>query len=714
MKSAPNLKKQPRGKKHADTEVIIFAGSDAWAHAKQWQEQDGKLAGDKTPPVVLADEQLKDIGNLQIVPDGRKSARIYKAGHLDQVMVKGIGQKLAAAGVQDADYYPEGMHHNERQNWRNYLETERKNISDGLVIELPVKKKVTGSHSDDELKPRVESRADGVFWVTPKVDKQSGEIIRPETWLCSPLELLGTGAIGKEHYRVMRWKKLANHEVITMAVPCGGIGDRDGWRLLKDHGLNVTTNGKYRAILADWMQLSGSHEEWQLSTTTGWHFGAYIMPDGSIIGDSEKPILFTGKSAAVNGYSVTGTAEGWRESVARLAGGNASMMLGVATSLAAPLIGLVGADGFGVHLFEQSSAGKTTTQNIASSLWGEPDAQRLTWYGTALGIANEAEAHNDGLLPLDEIGQAGNAREVSTSAYTLFNGSGKLQGAKDGGNREMKHWRTVAISTGEMDVETFLKTEGVKVKAGQLVRLLNVPMEKATQFHEYSTGKAHADALKEAWTANHGAAGREWVKWLAGHQQEAKDTVRECRERWRNLIPESYGEQVHRVGERFAILEAALVLSGHVTGWAVQECRDAILHNFNAWVKEFGTGNREHKQIIEQAEAFLAAYGMSRFAPVNYDPASLPIPELYGYRESDGRYDEPVLFYVLPDPFGSHVANGFNKDAVAKVLHEAGMLKRPSSGRGWQIRTPRLKHLKGARLRVYGLLLAQDHDTESD
>ncbi|EJZ1366254.1 DUF927 domain-containing protein, partial [Escherichia coli] len=222
-----------------------------------------------------------------------------------------------------------------------------------------------------------------------------------------------------------------------------------------------------------------------------------------------------------------------------------SMMLGVAVSLSAPLIGLVGADGFGVHLFEQSSAGKTTTQNIASSLWGEPDAQRLTWYGTALGIANEAEAHNDGLLPLDEIGQAGNAREVSTSAYTLFNGSGKLQGAKDGGNREIKHWRTVAISTGEMDVETFLKTEGIKIKAGQLVRLLNVPMEKATQFHEYSTGKAHADALKDAWTANHGAAGREWVKWLAGHQQEAKDAVRACRERWRNLIPESYGEQVH-------------------------------------------------------------------------------------------------------------------------------------------------------------------------
>ncbi len=576
MKLAPNVKLLPKDK---GEDAVIFAGDDAYSHAEHYmQGGEARKRGDKIPPVYLGRRDLGNLENLRIVDDGRLRAMVRRAGKLDDRQALQIETLLAVAGVKEARFCDENGELLE--DWTPQLARLKDEYERGESLVLPLKKKITESQGDDELKPRVESRADGVFWVTPKVDKQSGEIIRPETWLCSPLELLGTGTIGKEHYRVMRWKKPANHEVITMAVPCGGIGDRDGWRLLKDHGLNVTTNGKYRAILADWMQLSGSHEEWQLSTTTGWHFGAYIMPDGSVIGDCEKPVLFTGKTAAVNGYSVAGTAEGWRDTVARLAGGNPSMMLGVAVSLSAPLIGLVGADGFGVHLFEQSSAGKTTTQNIASSLWGEPDAQRLTWYGTALGIANEAEAHNDGLLPLDEIGQAGNAREVSTSAYTLFNGSGKLQGAKDGGNREIKHWRTVAISTGEMDVETFLKTEGIKVKAGQLVRLLNVPMEKATQFHEYSTGKAHADALKDAWTANHGAAGREWVKWLADHQQEAKDTVRACRERWRNLIPESYGEQVHRVGERFAILEAALVLSGHVTGWDVQACRDAIQHNF--------------------------------------------------------------------------------------------------------------------------------------
>ncbi|MGL6351290.1 MAG: DUF927 domain-containing protein, partial [Aeromonas sp.] len=412
---------------------------------------------------------------------------------------------------------------------------------------------------------------------------------------------------------MLRWPSPKGRDDITKAIPCADIGERDGWRALKAGGVNVTTKSTARAILADWLQQSGTKQEWVISHTTGWHYGAYIMPDGEVIGDPETPLLFNGRSAASSGYSVAGSADSWRSSVANLASGNPSMMLGIAAALSAPLIGLVGADGFGVHLFAQSSAGKTTTANIASSLWGEPDALRLTWYGTALGIANEAEAHNDGLLPLDEVGQGSSAKDVATSAYTLFNGAGKLQGAKEGGNRELKRWRTVAISTGEMDIETFLSAGGLKVKAGQLVRLLNIPMEKATVFNGLPNGKAHADALKEAYQSNYGAAGREWVKWLALHQDEAKQAVRDAQARWRNLIPSDYGEQVHRVAERFAILEAALVTSTEITGWDVQTCRDAIQHSFNAWVKEFGTGNKEHQQIVEQCEAFLNAYGFSRY-----------------------------------------------------------------------------------------------------
>lgn len=416
--------------------------------------------------------------------------------------------------------------------------------------------KITARDSDP-LKPHVESRADGVFWITPKVDKDSGEIINNESWLCSPLDVIGIGRDDKDQYLIISWIASGNKSPTTQAIPLADIGEREGWRTHKAGGVNVTTKTALRATLADWLQRSGSREVWRVSHTTGWQCGAYIMPDGEIIGTPEHNVLFNGRSSAASGYTCKGSAEDWRDSVAHLAGGNYSMMTGVGAALAAPLIGLSGSDGFGIHFYEQSSTGKTTTANVAASLYGNPDALRLTWYGTALGLANEAAAHNDGLMPLDEVGQGADPVSVSQSAYALFNGVGKLQGAREGGNRDLKRWRTIEISTGEMDMETFIASAGRKTKAGQLVRLLDIPLSKAIHFHEYQNSKQHANALKQAYQDHHGAAGREWVKWLANHQHEAIEAVREAEGRWRSLIPAEYGEQVHRVGVRFAILEAA-------------------------------------------------------------------------------------------------------------------------------------------------------------
>ena len=708
MKNAPNVKYLPKDK---FTEAIIFAGADAFAHAQHWTESEGKKAGDDVPPVYLDKKQLVELESLRIVDRDRQCVRVIRAGEIGEKHLTLIATKLAFAGVKSARLF-NGMYEKDpAEVWTEQLSRLKAEAENGnsTVVSLPVAN-LRDKKPGDELKPRVESRDDGVFWITPKVDRESGERIHQEMWLCSPLVVVGAGSDGAERYLVLRWKMQNRNEDVTRAIPCADIGERDGWRTLKAGGVNVTTKSTGRAILADWLQQSGTGQEWRISHTSGWHHGAYIMPDGEVIGEPETPILFNGRSAAAGGYAIAGTPESWRDTVARLCTGNPSMMLGVAASLAAPLIGLVGADGFGVHLFEQSSAGKTTTANIASSLWGEPDALRLTWYGTALGIANEAEAHNDGLLPLDEIGQGSNARDVATSAYTLFNGAGKLQGAKEGGNREMKRWRTVAISTGEMDIETFLSAGGIKVKAGQLVRLLNIPMEKSTVFNGLPNGKAHADALKEAWTDNHGAAGREWVKWLSGHQQEAKQAVRDAQTRWRGLIPADYGEQVHRVAERFAILEAALVTGAPVTGWGEQASRDAIQHSFNAWVKEFGTGNKEHQQIIEQCEAFLNAYGLSRFAPLPYDPASLPISNLAGYRKRKSSHDDaPMVFYTFPAAFEGEIAKNFNVTQFARALASAGMLSPSADGQRFQKKSPRVD---GRQINVYVLQYRTDDERE--
>ena len=607
----------------------------------------------------------------------------YKADWNDYHQQNGL--EVATAAFNDSMYQPQG----------ECLKPRLQAIEGGK----------TDQPEKDPLKPRIESRKDGVYWITPKVDKESGEIINNESWLASPMDVIGTGRDDKDQYLILRWLAFGAGIPTTAAIPLADIGEREGWRTLKAGGVNVTTKSSLRAILADWLQRSGSRELWRVAHATGWQCGAYIMPDGEIIGTPAHPVLFNGRSSAAAGYTVQGTTGSWRDGVAHLAFGNYSMMTGIGAALAAPLIGLVGADGFGIHFYEQSSAGKTTTANVASSLYGNPDLLRLTWYGTALGLANEAAAHNDGLMPLDEVGQGADPISVSQSAYALFNGVGKLQGAKEGGNRDLKRWRTVAISTGEMDLETFIATAGRKTKAGQLVRLLNIPLSKAVRFHDHQNGKQHADALKDAYQHHHGAAGREWIGWLADHQQQAIDTVRDCEARWRSLIPADYGEQVHRVAARFAILEAALLLGEVVTGWDDQTCRDAIQHSYNAWLREFGTGNKEHQQIIEQAEAFLNAYGLSRFAPLPYDPASLPIHNLAGYRQRGNHDDSPITFYTFPDTFDKDIAKGFNRQQVARVLKESGMLTPSADGKKFQRKSPRIQ---GRQINVYVLQFLPD------
>ncbi|EBQ4755160.1 DUF927 domain-containing protein [Salmonella enterica subsp. diarizonae] len=716
MKNAPNYKHLPYNKA---TEAIIFVGADAYAHAQHWTESEGKKHGDDVPPVYLGKKQLADLANMRIVDKGRERARVYIAANhnsIDRVSentISAIVEKLAVAGVQELKIF-KGIPDREPETLtpeRMAAIRERAKRGDSIVIDFPVTRNETPQPGDD-LKPRIAIRPDGIYWIAPKVDRETGEIVNNETWLSSPLEVIGTGSDdARQYYFVLRWKAPNKAEEVTRALPAGDIGERDGWRSLKSGGVKVVANPRYRGLLSDWIQQNAPAQEWGISHRAGWFRGAYIMPDGEVIGEPENPVMFNGGSAAASGYTVSGTPDSWRDSVARLAGGNPMMMLGVAASLAAPLIGLVNADGFGVHLFDNSTAGKTTTADIAASVWGSPDLLRLTWYGTALGIANEAEAHNDSLLPMDEIGQGTSAKDVATSAYTLFNGAGKLQGAKDGGNRELRRWRTVAISTGEKDIETFLAEEGIRAKAGQLVRLLNIPMEKSTVHHEHGNGECHAKALKAAYTENYGATGREWVKWLTSHQQEAKDAVKAARERWGNLIPENYGEQVKRVADRFAILEAALIAGKYLTGWSEQASRDAMQHCFNAWVGEFGTGSKEHQQIIEQCEAFLNRYGYSRYLPYpDTDPRDLPIKDLAGYRVDGEREDEFSKFYTYPATFEDEISAGFNPVAFGKALAIAGMLERG----GDRLKKKALRKIGGKQHTFYVLMYAPDDDEEEE
>ena len=140
MKNAPNLKHLPREK---FTEAVIFAGTDAYAHAKGWEEGLGKqVAEDTTPPIYLGPKQLAELANLNIVDKGRRSARVYLAGDIEPIQINAIGEKLALAGVLDARLY-KGIPDRHPEDWHDYLKRLREETDSGesIVVSLPVAKR---------------------------------------------------------------------------------------------------------------------------------------------------------------------------------------------------------------------------------------------------------------------------------------------------------------------------------------------------------------------------------------------------------------------------------------------------------------------------------------------------------------------------------------------------------------------------------------------
>ena len=225
MKLAPNVKKQPRGIKHKDTEVIIFAGSDAWSHAKQWQEQDGPASGDNVPPVWLGPNQLAELDALKIVPDGKKRVRLYQAGELDLVETKKIGQKLAAADIQDANIYPEGMHVQKCENWRRYLNAERENIAAGLT--MPEQKNTQlAQMADSERAQLLAERFDGVC-VHP--ESEIVHVWRGGVWCpVSTMELSREMVAIYSEHRATFSKRVINNAVEALKVIAEPMGEPSG------------------------------------------------------------------------------------------------------------------------------------------------------------------------------------------------------------------------------------------------------------------------------------------------------------------------------------------------------------------------------------------------------------------------------------------------------------------------------------------------------
>ena len=543
------------------------------------------------------------------------------------------------------------------------------------------------SNDADGMRPRFEVSAAGVSYIGVKHDsKAEADIELPPVRLCDRLDIIGRGEDESGRgYRILRWNSRGSGTERVTAFPLAMIGEREGWAMLKERGLAIATSRAALEKLSDYLQTEGSDELYFVTECGGWTHGAYILPSGEVLGTPSAPLFYRGDKSGAGAYTTKGTLEEWRNTVGRLARGNTRPMLSLAVAFAAPLLHLVDLESGGFHLYGPSGAGKTTSAKIGASVWGSPREQVLNWDATALALANAASARNDGLMLLDEMGQ-GNPEAVSMAAYRLFNGTGKMQGAKDGGNREQARWRVMVLSTGEIDLAGFMSGGGKRTRAGQEVRLASLPADVGKglgafdQLNGFANSGQLAEAMEAAAIQNHGVVGRAFVERIAVQRTEITARLRSAIKTIHASLPEGASGQVRRVAARFAMAAEALEIATDegLTGWGQGDGLAAVMDCFASWLSRYGIGNREDEQIIERAEAWFGAHAFSRFIDC-LNASQADVHNCAGYRKKDGA--GATFWLVFPGTFSDEITAGFDKTAAGDVLEKAGLLQKGSDGK---------------------------------
>nr|DAN39803.1 MAG TPA: Superfamily II helicase [Caudoviricetes sp.] len=670
-------------------------------------------------PIILDAEKLANAGNYQILKDDVHAVTFCRFGKVTQVQETALLLAIAQHSNVQKVFFADNLGEN-KQDLSDYVLRLREDKEAQRTAQAVIQ--MTEQSSTSRTEPYVDYRENGkvkgLHLIKPKVNQDTGEVTEKETWICDNLELAGEGkTISGEYYYLFQWQNHDENAPRTVAIAREDFGTDSGWKMLKAQGLKMTQGSGLTQKLTEHFHFNGNHfTQWTITNVTGWLNGAYLLPNGEIIGAPSKPIYFTDRSSSSLGYTTSGTLADWQREIAQNVRGNASMMIGVAVALAAPMLSLLGRESFGVHLFAESSKGKSTTLNIANSIYGNPEKIKLSWSTTATGVKNEAAARNDGFITLDEIGQAKDGKNLETIAYDLFNETDKIRGEKEGGNRQIKRWKVSALSTGEKDLETQLRLQGAKVHAGQLVRLLNVPLEEANNLHNFPNNKAHADHLNEKVQECFGVIGREWIAFLSNHADAVKSTYKIIRQKWLDLSNNMSGQVQRVAGDRFAVLETALYLAKDLTQWTEKESAQAILKNFLNWKEEFGENSREESALINTMTDWLLI-NESSFIEYPADPsAKIPL-KIAGVRvlEDNAEGEEPC--YFIYSKIFDEIIEGFPKKMAQNILFSIGLLKKPDkSEKGYNeylFKIP--KKMLGKTPRAYKIVPFPENDrTETE
>ncbi len=529
---------------------------------------------------------------------------------------------------------------------------------------------------DDWVKLDGRKLRPGVWRHAMSEAKKDSPSIPVDTWVCGPLHIEAQTFDGAENNfgRMLRFKNTAGRWR-QWAMPMELLrGDGAALRgeLL---AMGLELDPQQRHALARYLQDRPPTKRVRCALQVGWCGASFVLPD-TVIGPDAASVIFQSVERGHEEHTQAGTLDGWQTEIAARAIGNPLLILALSAAFAGPLLKRTITEGGGLHFVGDSSTGKTTMLEAACSVWGGPKYRR-TWRATANGMEGAAALCNDCLLALDEISEC-DPREVGAIVYMLGNGRGKQRASRSGAARSVMHWQAFIVSTGERTIGTAMAEGGHRTKAGQTVRLLDMPAARRfgcfDELHGLASGTALSDAIKRAAVTHYGRAGRAFLERLA-HDSRDMAAFLEAFKSLPDFNPDDAEGQDKRAATRFALLALAgeLATEYGITGWPEGVAQSAASQAFAAWRAMRGRGNDERRQILDRLAGFLERHGDSRFSDWMGDNAMTRDRAGWWKDEGDGRV------YLFNGDGLREALKGFDFKRALDVLEEAGAIPEPGA-----------------------------------
>ena len=343
---------------------------------------------------------------------------------------------------------------------------------------------------------------------------------------------------------------------------------------------------------------------------------------------------------------------------------NNKIAFSIYASLSAPLLEIMDCSSFLIHFWGDTSLGKTTVMEIASSVWGKPDKESggliTSWNNTMVFVERLASFFNDLPMYLDDS-QTADDKTVSKIMYMIGNSTGRGRGKKAGGVDSNKSWHTVCFSTGEKQLTESTQYDGAKART---IEFNGSPFGS-------NEGKVVND-IKSCVRENYGHIGKIFIEQLI-KELENPEKLAEFKESYATFRELLSMRTTNEIGNRMAGYFAIIQLAGTLIeqyfklgGNVLQTVETCFLEAINERKSEGNTSERALNEVLSYAQANMKSF---------LNKADDFTKEHYGVWK-DSEY---IAFYPhkLKDVL---TKAGFSYNSVIRSWSDKGFIKKNKEG----------------------------------